>query len=231
LLQNPSAPEALYSEPDITSWVNQARLQVAAESAALRVLGTIDTVVAQRPYDFEDIDIGTPADTGIEGVLNIRTIMFGVGDGQLPIHPKSWEWFQYYKMGLVVPNTGRPSVWAQYRPGSTGNFYVDPIPDEVLTMTCDCVGYPIDLEDDDSVDAIPKLWDVAVPYFAAYLALLSAQTGAREDSADRMANRYKVFVDRARQFSNPEVNTYLYPQSMDQTLANKLSARGGIPGA
>lgn len=229
LLQNPSAPTSLYPTDALTEWINQGRVQVAGESEAIRQLGTIDTVPGSRVYQIDDINTGVSATNGIAGALKVNAIMFSVGEGYKWIGPRAWQWFQTFYMAKVVPSEGEPTDWAQYGQGSTGNFYLDPIPQQVYTLTCDCVCYPIDLEDDNDVDAIPKLWDDAVPYYAAYLALLAAQSQQRSADANMMMERYSFFVERARKFSNPMPSGYLYSQATDPTRQNKLAGAGGIP--
>lgn len=229
LLQSPAAPSSLYSEANLIGWINEGRLQVSGEGECIRYLGSIDTTISNRLYNLASISTGDSETNGIGGALKVNSIMFGVADGYLPLQPQSWEYFQTYLMASPVPNSGQPADWAQYGQGSTGSFYIDPIPDAVYTLACDCVCYPIDLEDDESIDAIPKFWSDAVPYFAAYLALLSAQTQQRQADADRMLQRYSFFAERARTFSNPLQQGYLYSQAKDKTQANKFASRG--PGA
>jgi hypothetical protein len=105
---------------------------------------------------------------------------------------------------------------------SSGSFYIDPISDLAYTLNCDCVCYPIALVADTDVEAIPFLWTDAIPYFSAYLALLSAQTSARQADAERVFSYYTTFVQRARRFSNPSVNRGIYQQEPDPTRINKL---------
>lgn len=238
LLQNPQAPSSLYSESDLTSYINRARGQVAGESEAIRKIGTIDTVVDQRPYDFSSIDLGVKATTGIEGAINIRRIAYAVGTGQRWMTPRNWEWFDIYCLNTPVPTAGIPKTWAQYGQGAApgdsgsgagGSFYIDPPPDIVYTLSCDCVCWPQDLAEDVDVEAIPFLWTAAVPYFAAYLALLSAQANARMADAERYFNLYTMFMNRARQFSNPSVLRTQYAQSVDPTQLNKLGLRPSAP--
>jgi hypothetical protein len=90
------------------------------------------------------------------------------------------------------------------------------------TLQLDCACYPQALALDTDVEALSYLWTDAVPYFAAYLALLSAQTGQRTQQAQQMFALYEQFAARARQFANPPVNRFAYEQSQDPTMANKL---------
>ncbi|HEY6025842.1 MAG TPA: hypothetical protein VIV09_02995 [Pseudolabrys sp.] len=240
LLQNPAAPTTLYTTADITSYINTARGQLAGEAECVRYLATINTVVGQTAYNFSDIGTGVSATNGIQGIINIRQMLYGLGTGMKWVPSRAWEWFLQYHLNNPVPQQGAPAAWSQFgqgaAPGSTGSvsggtFYIDPAPDAVYTLYLDCVCYPIALADDTTKEAIPYLWIDAVPFFAAYYALLSSQTDARMADAERMMNHYTKFVERARQASNADVLRHQYSQAGDPVQANKLQIRGGTPGA
>lgn len=231
LLQNPAAPISLYSTADLDSYINTARGQLAGESECVRVLGTISTVIGQRNYNFSSINVGVSATNGISGVINVRSVMRSVGVGYKWMKPEAWPWFQSFRMNDPTPVNGAPVAWSQFgqgaAPGGTGagaggSFYVDPPPNAIYTLTCDCVCFPIALVDDTTVESIPFLWSDAIPYFAAYLALMGSQTGQRQAEAGRMFDLYTTFVGRARQAANPSVNNAIYAQAPDPTLMSKL---------
>lgn len=226
LLQNPGAPTSLYSEADITDYINTGRGQLAAEGECIRALGTIDCVASQRNYSFSAINLGNSTLTGVDLTLHVRRILYGVGAGYRMVYPQSWEWFDLYCMNNPVPQDGEPKTWAQYEQGTKGSFYLDPPPVTTFSLQCDCVCLPVDLVDDSTVEAIPALWTDAVPYIAAYYALLASQTEARQGDANRMWERYEEFVSRARKFSNPSVNNSLYQQSKDPVQQAKLGIQG-----
>jgi len=245
LLQLPAAPSTLYTTPQITSWVNIARGQLAGESQSIRVMGTLSTIEGQRNYNFSTINLGTPSLTGAQGVIHVRRVMYGVAQGYQWMRPRNWEWFDLYKLNNPVPVPGPPQVWAQYGQGSagigsitgegsgalsSGSFYIDPIPDQIYSLSLDCVCYPIGLAVDTDMEAIPYLWTDAVPFFAAYYALLSAQTSERMRAAQQYYGYYKEFVQRARMSATPDVNKYLYQQVPDPTVANKIGMQAGGAG-
>lgn len=243
LLQNPPAPVSLYSAIDMLAWINKARGQLAGEGECIRVLGTVNTVVGQRVYNFSDINVGVPATSGVQAPIHVRSITYNVGlaGGQRWIPGRPWEWFSLYNLSKQVPVPGVPTAWSQFgqgaatAPGGTaggGSFYIDPPPDAIYTLNCDCVCFPIQLVDDSTIEAIPFLWTDAVPFFAAYLALMSAQNNARTVDAERMFDNYTTFVERARKASNPSVSRWQFEQAGDPTQANKLglqkpAAQGG----
>ncbi len=231
LLQNPAAPIALYSDADLTSWINIARGQLAGESESIRYMGSISTVALTNVYNFSGISTGTPSANGIQGVINVSQIWYVVASGQKWVTPRAWPWFSLYVLNNPVPQGSYPTDWSQYgqgtAPGSTGSvsggsFYIN-VPDIVYTLALDCVCYPIALVDDTTKEAIPYLWTDAIPYYAAYLALLSAQNNARLDDAKQYFNMYTEFVERARRASNPSINRWMYSQAGDPVQANKIA--------
>lgn len=232
LLQNPAAPSSLYSIDDLTTYINSARGQLAGEGECIRAFATIDTVVAQRNYAFSDLVIGT---TGIAGAIHVRSLRYAVGSGFQWMSPRAWEWYEFYYLNMPVPNSGAPVDWAQYGQGSapppagssgSGSFYIDPLPDIIYTLTADCVCFPSALASDADPELIPYLWTDAVPYFAAYLALMSAQVNTRMAEAEKMFGLYQTFVQRARQSANPSLLRGIYQQSPNVTQANQLGTGG-----
>lgn len=219
LLQNPASPTTLYSTADLTDYINSARSQLAGEAECVRALGTIPTILAQRNYNFTALTFST---TGVQGALNVRSLRYAVASGYQWMAPRTWEWFELYYLNNPVPDSAAPVSWAQYSQGQTGSFYIDPLPDLIYTLTTDSVCLPIPLVDDTTAEAIPYPFTDAIPYFAAYLALLSSQTNARRADAESYFGYYSQFVQRARQFSNPSLLRGNYEQSVDPTMQSKL---------
>lgn len=236
LLQNPGAPATLYSPTDITRWINTARGQVAGDGKCVRFIGTVPTVIGQRPYTFSSISFTNAA---IGGALNVRRIYYSVGTGQKVIWMRSWPWFDLYYLNNPVPVNGYPQHAAQHQQGAaspgvgggagtaaTGSFYLDPPPDAVYTLNCDCNCWPISLVDDTTVEAVPYPFTDAVPFLAAYYALMSSQTTEREAQAARMYQQhYQTFLQKARGNSNPTVLPTQYEQAPNPTIANQLGLR------
>ena len=185
------------------------------------------------------INVGVPATTGVQGVINVSSISLVIGNGQKWMTPRPWPWFSLYNNNNVVPQVGPPTEWAQFGQGSagtgtgsgaSGTIFVDPTPDVDYTINCNTTCYPINLVDDTTVEAIPYLWTDAVPFFAACYALWSAQNNARMADAERYFNTYNMFVERARKASNPSVNRWMYSQAGDPAQAAKMQVGGKAGG-
>lgn len=241
LLQNPGAPNPLYSTANLTTYINTARGQLAGEAECIRALGTLSTVIGQQAYNFSSINTGVVGTTGVQGVINVRQMWYAIGSGKKWIKPRPWEWFGQYHLNNPVPANAVPTVWAQYGQGAagtgtgsgaSGSFYLDPIPDAIYALTLDCVCYPQALAVDGDVEAIPYLWTDAVPFYAAAYALWSSQNNARFADADRYYNHYTDYVKRAREASNPSQNRWMYSQAQDPAQAAKMQVKlGGGAGA
>lgn len=240
LLQLPGSDStSLYTDVDLTRWINLARGQLAGEAECIRVLGLGFTVVSQRAYFISGLDI--TASPGVQAAINIRSIRYvpsGVptGMGSIWIPGRPYEWFDIYVANQFPYATGAPEVWAQYgqgaAPGNTGSaaggsFVVGPSPDAVYALICDCVCYPIPLVDDTTLEAIPYLFTDCVPFFAAYYALLSSQMGARYNDAIQMYKMYGEFLSRARKASNATPNRWQYEQAADPAQAAKMGVKAG----
>ena len=228
LLQNPSAPTPLYSTANLDQWINIARRQLCGEAEAVVSMGTLALTAGVNSYPFSAVVFPTASSvSGIQGPLSIRQAWRQVASGQVWMRPRPWPWFSFYELNNPVPQQGPPTVWAQYGQGTTGSIYVSRVPDQTYTMNVDMPCYPIDLVTDATVEVIPPLWQDAVPYYAAYMALLSAQNTARLQDALRYFQIYEQFVARARNAATPSVLSGLYSQQPSMVRANQLGTGGG----
>ena len=238
LLQLPGTNStSLYSDSDLLSFINISRGQIAGEGECIRQIATIQTVIGQQVYRFQDLNTGNPGVNGVQGIINIQSMACAIGTGQLYMTPRAWPWFNLYKLNNAAPKQGRPTEWTQYGQGTApsetgqangGTFYVAKIPDDVYTLNCNSTCYPIPLVDENSVEALPYFWSDAVPFFAAYFALMSAQTNARmADAATMYKGHYNEFMTRARQQANPSINRPIYAQAGDPAQAPKMGISKG----
>lgn len=169
------------------------------------------------------------ANPGASAIFNVRQVSLKIGDGQQLLHGRGFEWFNTYQLNNPVPVQGSTEVWSQYGQGSTGSLYVDPPPDTSYTLYLDSSCIPQNLTDDTTPEAIPYPWTDAVPYFAAYWALVSQPTKQAQDMSELMLKMYNRFKMNARMYSNPTVNPGQWPQSSDPTRDSHLGiVKGGV---
>jgi hypothetical protein len=235
LLQSPPAPQPLYSTANLTLWINTARGQLSGESKCIRAMGAITLTEGTNNYAFASVTIPNAATLGIQGVLDIGNLWYVVGSGQRWIRPRPWPWLATYELNNPVPPSGPPKVWSVFGQGAAaqmsplptggGTFYVSPIPDMGYTVNVDAACLPVPLVDDTTPEAIPFLWNDAIPYFAAYLALLSAQTNARMGQAQQMFQLYTEFSDRARRASTPLTLPAIYQGVASPLRQNQLGTQ------
>lgn len=225
LLQAPSSPTPLVPTATIDIYINIARGQVAGQGKCVRQYATLGLVAGTRSYPFSAIVF---TGVGIAGPNDARMIWYqvGMGDGgagQKIIANQPFEWFAQYRLNNPVPPEGPPSEWAQLGQGQLGTLFFDPVPDIAYVCPIDVECAPAPLVTDASPEAIPPLWQDAVPFYAAWLALMQLQ---RQADADMMLKRFQDLMNRARQAATPDVLPDNFEQTPDLTLGNKLGATG-----
>lgn len=193
LLQAPTSPTPLVSNAVLTTYINTARKQTAADAECIRQPASLALAPLTVVYGFGAISsFGTT--TGVASVFAVRSAKIGGS----PIDFRPYEWFaQYYRDNGLI---GKPLVMAQQGQGSFGTLSFNPSPDQVYAVTLDTACLPVPLVDDTTPEAIPALWTDAVPFYAAWYALMSLQ---RQADADKMMQRYQEIVRRGRQLATP----------------------------
>ncbi len=143
--------------------------------------------------------------------------------GATYVRPRAWEWFHLYYLSQTVPTAGPPEVFAQYGQGANGTLWFN-LPDFPYVVSLDTVCYPMNLVDDSTYEVLPYLWTDAVPYYAAWLGMQNEQ---RQGDADKMMERYKELMGRARAASTPSVLPGIYQQQPDPFISNRLGISQG----
>jgi hypothetical protein len=214
LLDDAGAVE--YTTAALTTFINDARLQIAGSSESIRVLGTLHAAIGFQSYAFVQI-VDLP--DGVAGALNIRKMRVSTTDGWAEIFPREWEWFWSNCLcGPVSIQSGLPDTFSVLKPGIGGGFYLSPTPNAGFLISADCVGYPVNLVDDTTPEQIPAPWTEAIQYYAAYLALLNTQRNA---DADAMLQRYSLFEARATQITTPTTLPVQYPGQAGARVAGE----------
>jgi hypothetical protein len=227
LLQNPAAPQTLYNDNDLTGYINEARGLLAASAECIRSAGQLSIVQGQIAYNFTGIT-PMPNVTGVGATLQVRNLWQTLGNGGYHfISPRPYAWFALYETNnpAIQSQQGPPVSWSQYAQGVNGSLYISPAPDQAYLLIADGVYLPVDLATDATPEAIPKLWTDAVPFMAAWFALMASQTGARSGEADKMLQRYQEISEIARRGATPDILPDIWEQTTSPVRQNQL----GLP--
>src|SRR5580658_6303124 len=192
------AMQMKWNPGDLTAYVNSARSQIAAEGQCIRGLSALATVGNTQAYPFSAVS-GLPS--GTTSPVNVRMITRAVSGGATLLTPRPWEWFNQYYIATTTINNTAPTIWSQLGQGVSGTIFLSPTPDAVYSLAVDAIYEPIALVDDTTAEAIPYPWTDCVPYFAAYLALMSDPTAGFTPVAQKLWDRYIEFAARARVFA------------------------------
>jgi hypothetical protein len=210
-----------FNPGDLVFYINQARVWLAGDSQSIKFFGNYNlTTGFQGPYLFSAITL--PGAVGVSGVLSIRQQFYLIGDGQLWFRGRSWPWFTQYFANFAAATKGPPKAWAQYAEGVNGTIFIGPVPDQAYTISADCICIPSNLGTDSDPEAIPAPWTIAVPYYAAYLALLSAPTPERRNDAVKMLQLYDQFMTGARRQVAPDIMPSNFSQQPNPVRTNQL---------
>jgi hypothetical protein len=239
LLENPVPSPPLYATTDLINYVNEAREQIAGEGECIVGLaqGSLTNAVPAYSFSifssFSALTPGGTALTGIQGVLTIRqlSIVNAAGTVNTTLATRPWFWMERYWLnsGAAIAS-GQPREWGQLGRGANGTFSIGPAPvaGNFPHINADCALLPIPLVDDTTPEAIPVPWQDAVPFYAAYKALLSAQ---RRDDANQMFQRFEAYMRRAVQNSTPTRYPTNFPGGRAaQIAASKVPLSGASQG-
>ncbi|HSS25061.1 MAG TPA: hypothetical protein VLL82_11820 [Mycobacterium sp.] len=217
-----------YTTPDLTIYINDARVQIAGASESIRQIGLLALTANVQAYNF---NLFTGLMAGVQGVLAVRKASVRTPAEWTEIFDVEWERFwSFHLSGPVSLSTGTPDTYSQLQPGIGGLIYFSPTPLTGFNTRADIVGYPINLAVDADPEALPYPWTEAVQYYAAYLALLNAQ---RYADADSMLQRYDLFQTRATQMTTPTTLPGQYPGQGGAAVAGEarpITAQRGGPG-
>lgn len=213
LLQNPSSASAkLYTNADLTIYINLARQQMAAETECVRTTATLALVNGTISYPFNTVTVPS----GYQSIISARIISVSISGTPTLMDGRPWEWFFAYYLSNGAVASGVPARWAQQGQGLNGTIFFNPTPNGSYTASIDAACVPINLVDDTTTEVIPYPWTDAVPYYAAYYALMGAQ---RVTDADVMFRRYQQYARRGREETTPTVLPGNMPGDMGAEMA------------
>jgi len=190
-----------------TGYVNTPTVTISGDGAGAEgtavLTDFVHTVVGQESYDFATVNaIIQDNFPGVNNIIAVQSVSVSWGSWKPTLSWRPWTWLQAYARSNNLTLQNYPTLWAQYAQGDAGSIYVYPLPSLLAQMEWDCFCQPIDLVDDEDVEALPGPWTDAVQLLAAYYAYLQAQ---RRDDAQMMVNEYKRFLKENRTYVQPSM--------------------------
>lgn len=163
----------------------------------------------QEVYNFSDIDVSTfPGAGPVYAAISISILY---ANWRYSLAVPSFSAYQAALRSFPSQYKYVPFYVAQLGRGTTSNLFFYPLPSESWQAELDCLCLPQNLTDDQSVEIIPEPFTDAVPFLAAYYAMLELQNmnAARMYKAEysEWMNRYAVATQPGRA-SNPYGKPY-----------------------
>ena len=193
-----------YGSPlSLTTLINKARLRIAGMSQCIRVLvpnASFSTTTSQNIYTFASLNPYVQTTPGVNQIQGVFSVAVSQGTIKPVLDQLPWQAMQAYMLSYNNQFTSYCTAWSQYSYGTNGSIYLWPIPSGAFPTDIDTYCLPIALATDTDVEAIPYPWTEAVPYYAAYWALMNAQ---RLEEAKFMKEEYMRCLTDARSMSTP----------------------------
>jgi hypothetical protein len=89
---------------------------------------------------------------------------------------------------------------SQYGQGTSGSFFVYPLPSATFQYELDCFCLPSDMLSDQDNEAIPDPWTDAVPYLASAYGMASIQN---YNASKFYQNWFDEFMNRYSHYARP----------------------------
>lgn len=158
----------------------------------------------QEVYSFADADLS--AYPGYGAVYMIKSVSLIYSNYRYSLPCYSFSVYQAKIRQYPFQYQWVPTVCGQFGQGTSGSFYVYPLPSQAYQMEWDCFCLPEDLETNASTEALPEPWTKAVKFYAAHLAFLELQNmnaaRAMLDLFDRNTSVYSTGARPGRR-TNP----------------------------
>lgn len=129
--------------------------------------------VGQEVYPFSAVNLSMFP--GLDSIFMIRSVSILYSNYRYSLACPSFS--VYNALIRNYPNSFQyvPFYCAQFGRGTSGSFYMYPLPSQAFQMEFHALCLPSPLQDNQSVDVIPQPWTDAVKFFAAHLAMLEIQ--------------------------------------------------------
>ena len=158
------------------------------------------TIPFQEIYNLSDIPLGHFP--GVKSVFAVTQVAMIYAQYRyvLPCYP--WSTYQAYIRQYPTQYLYVPVFCTRFRPGTQGSWNFYPIPSSIFPWDWSCYCIPEDLEDDQSVEALPEPWTDAVPYLGASLAFEELHN---LNTAKYFQDKYDVYVKRYSAYAQPGI--------------------------
>lgn len=149
------------------------------------------TVMGQEIYPFSQVPLQNAP--GVRGILNVRSISVLFANWRYSC--LRYPFLMYQGLIRRYPQNYQyvPEVCAQYGQGESGSIYGYPIANSRYQWEWDCICSPVDMTDDQTVEAIPDPWTDSVVFLASYYCLTEL---ANYNAARYFKGEYDDFMHR-----------------------------------
>lgn len=199
LLRDPS-PGALYTDPDLTEYINRAMQQRDLDLGIVRVKMSLALTIGVSQYSFATIAAGTllagPSTANLQDLISVIVMPLG-GTNSAIRYPMGRIPYSELSFLLTTAYQSYPVLYSIYGPSTV---FLGPPPAAAYTTEFDFVGYGAALVNSSDTDQQPYPYTDPVPFMACALAKAGAQ---HFDEADAFEGAYMNRLNRVRSRAKP----------------------------
>ncbi len=183
-----------YFQPQVV--INDPHGTGATASARISTFNELQQ--GQEVYPFSLIDLSPFP--GVDSIYMVKSVSLIYANYRYSLPMYSFSTYQAMIRQYPFQYQYVPTFGSQFGQGTSGSFYLYPLPSQAYQMEWDSLCLPSDLLTDQDVEALPRPWTEAVPYFAAHLAFLELQNF---NSAMGYLKLFDQYVTRYGTYARP----------------------------
>ena len=127
----------------------------------------------QEVYPFSGVFLG--GNPGVQSVFGVQSVSIIYANYRYSLPVYSFSTYQAFVRQYPFQYQYVPTFASQYGQGTSGSFYVYPLPSQVYQYELDCYCLPSNLTTNQDFEVLPDPWTDAVSYFAAHLGMAELQ--------------------------------------------------------
>lgn len=169
-------------------------------------LSIFNTIIGQEryPYNFAN-PLVQQQNGGVKAIHDVYGVAVSWGGTRPALAYFDWLGFQAYARATTNGTISYPLIWTKYQEGQNGQVWLFPVPSIETEMEWDCACVPVNLTDDNTIEAIPAPYQNGVKWYAAKLAYLSSQRfGMADEMEQEYLNHLQVDVGATQSLAIPD---------------------------
>lgn len=192
----------MFTDSELTDYINTARNKVALDTYCLRSLETVSLTSGTETYSIQAV---TSLLTRAIDVINLTVLW---GNQRVPLLQMVWTEFNA-NLRVWQQFQNMPAAYSKY-PGTLGVIYIGPVPNDTYSSEWDVAYIPTPLVTDATADPLNSPFNEPVKFYAARLAKYKQQAYGEAALYEQQYKEQAAWAISST-FTRVLPNPYAYP--------------------